>query len=119
MGSLGWGIVFPMWFGRRERWSFFTLPWRAGESHMDFYSILRGLTIWILKMSPDDWEVSDEGFQESFPAVAGPACGQRAARSARSCVHCAGRNAVWCGKLRGDGRVRPEQGRVFAAAAAA
>jgi hypothetical protein len=37
---------------------------------MDFYCILRGPAIWILKASPDDGEVSDEGFQEGFPWVA-------------------------------------------------
>src|ERR1700730_13899367 len=106
---------------RSRRWgsNLLTLPWRAGESHMGFYCILRGPAIWILKISPDHREVSDEGFQEGFPWVAGSAGGQRAASSARSSDHCVGGDTVRRGQLRGDGRVRPEQGRAFAGIAAA
>src|SRR5260370_35897248 len=96
-----------------------TLPSRAGESHMDFRSLLRCFARWILRMTPALLRESYGEAQEGFSTIAGPAGGQRAARSAGGIGYRFGGGTLRSRDLFGYGGGWRSQGRAVGAGYAA
>src|SRR3979411_2478704 len=86
---------------------------------MDFRSLLRCFARWILRMTPALLRESYGEAQEGFSTIAGPAGGQRAARSAGGIGYRFGGGTLRSRDLFGYGGVWTGQGRAVAAASAA
>src|SRR2546427_10375512 len=96
-----------------------TLPWRAGESHMDLGKILRWDARWILRTTPEPKGESHGEIQSGVSRAAGPSGSQFAARSAGGPGYCAGSSAVRGGELRRHGGFWSRQGEAVAPVPAA
>src|SRR5436305_15259386 len=92
-----------------QEYANWVLPWTCRGI------VLHWRTRRILKTTPESWRGSDGEVQEAFSAVAGPAGGQREARSVGGVVHRACGSAVWSGIVLRYGGFRPVEGRAVAA----
>src|SRR5712692_6088164 len=102
-------------FGPGVRRLVFTLPCRAGESHMDLRSLLHPGATWILRTTPESTGESDGQIQEDFQRIGGPTGSQFPTPDVGGPVHRSGCDAVRGGRSFGHGAVRPFQGRAAAA----
>src|ERR1700683_928716 len=83
---------------RENEIAYFTLPWRAGESHVTLGKVLRSKAKWILKVSPDSAGDGHGTIHAVFFRFARSASWQCGARSDGDFVY----------RLAGDAVRRPE-----------